>query len=112
MEVLLLQLHIVTDNKCHFHNYINQGFWYFKGSIIYPFYLFFRKQPVSDREKQQVQIAHLVHSTVVNTDQSETFCCLFLSAISLHLNKTFEKILKLWKVKKEKKEKKKWTQQK
>lgn len=40
MEVLLLQLHIVTDNKCHFHNYINQGFRYYKGSIIYPFYLF------------------------------------------------------------------------
>lgn len=40
MEVLLLQLHIVTDNKCHFRNYINQGFWYFKGSIIYAFYLF------------------------------------------------------------------------
>lgn len=89
MEVLLLQLHIVTDNKCHFHNYINQGFWYFKGFIIYPFYLFFRKQPVSDREEQQVQTAHLVHSTVVNTDQSETFCCLFLSAINLHLNTTF-----------------------
>lgn len=52
MEVLLLQLHIVTDNKCHFRNYINLGFWYFKGSIIYPFYLFIFQEAACEGKRK------------------------------------------------------------